>query len=165
MAIAAQKIAPCLWFDTEAEEAAKFYVSIFEDSRIGDIARYGNEGQDVHGKAPGSVMAVEFELLGQKFAALNGGPQLKFDEAISFQVHCATQGEVDYFWARLTEGGREGPCGWLKDRYGLSWQVVPTVLFQMLMDPDPNKTGRVMKAFLPMKKFDIAALKRAYEGR
>jgi predicted 3-demethylubiquinone-9 3-methyltransferase (glyoxalase superfamily) len=157
-------ITPCLWFDTQAEEAANFYVSIFENSRIGNIALYGNEGQDVHGKASGSVMAVEFELSGQKFAALNGGPQFKFDEAISFQIHCATQDEVDYFWARLTEGGKEGPCGWLKDRFGLSWQVVPTALFQMLMDPDPNKTGRVMKAFLPMKKFDIAALKRAYDG-
>ena len=141
MAIAAQKVAPCLWFDTEAEEAAKFYVSIFEDSRIGNIARYGNEGQDVHGKAPGSVMAVEFELSGQKFAALNGGPQFKFDEAISFQIHCATQDEVDYFWARLTEGGREGPCGWLKDRYGLSWQVVPTVLFQNVDGPRPQQDG------------------------
>jgi predicted 3-demethylubiquinone-9 3-methyltransferase (glyoxalase superfamily) len=162
--IAPQKITPCLWFDNEAEEAAKFYVSIFADSKIGTVARYGNEGQEVHGKPPGSVMAVEFELSGQKFSALNGGPQFTFDEAISFQIHCATQEEIDYYWVRLTEGGKEGPCGWLKDRYGLSWQVVPDVLFQMLMDPDPNKTGRVMKAFLPMRKFDIAALQHAFDG-
>lgn len=164
MPIAAQKITPCLWFDTEAEEAANFYVSVFKESRIHHVARYGKEGQEKHGKAPGSVMFVDFELAGQKFAALNGGPRFKFSEAISFQIHCASQDEVDYFWARLTQGGKEGPCGWLKDRYGLSWQVVPTVLFQMLLDPDPTKTGRVMKAFLPMKKFDIEALKRPYDG-
>ena len=164
MPIAAQKITPCLWFDTEAEQAANFYVSVFKNSRIDKIARYGKEGHEIHGKAAGSVMAVEFELSGQKFAALNGGPQFKFTEAVSFQVRCETQAEVDYFWSRLTEGGKEGPCGWLKYRYGLSWQVMPTVLLRMMIDPDPKKSERVMKAFLPMKKFDIAALERAYEG-
>jgi predicted 3-demethylubiquinone-9 3-methyltransferase (glyoxalase superfamily) len=165
MPIPAQKITPCLWFDTEAEEAAKFYVSVFDDSRIVKISRFVNEGQEIHGKPAGSVMAVEFELEGQTFVALNGGPQFKFDEAISFQVHCASQDEVDYFWSKLSSGGEEGPCGWLKDKYGLSWQVVPTVLLSMLMDADRNKAERVTKAFLQMKKFDIAALERAYDGR
>jgi predicted 3-demethylubiquinone-9 3-methyltransferase (glyoxalase superfamily) len=166
MTIAAQKITPCLWFDAEAEEAANFYVSIFKNSsRIRSINRYNKAGREVHGKPAGSVMAVEFELEGQKFVALNGGPQFKFDEAISFQVHCASQDEVDYFWSKLSSGGEEGPCGWLKDKYGLSWQVVPTVLLSMLMDADRNKAERVTKAFLQMKKFDIAALERAYDGR
>ena len=165
MAIAKQRIMPCLWFDTEAEEAAKFYCSIFKNSRIGHIARYVDEGQDIHGKPAGSVMVVEFELEGQKFAALNGGPQFKFDEAISFQIHCKDQDEVDYFWDTLTDGGEEGPCGWLKDKFGLSWQVVPTTLIDMVSDRDPAKVQRVTKAFLQMKKFDISALQRAYEGR
>lgn len=165
MPIAAQKINPCLWFDTEAEAAARFYCSIFKNSRIGTVSRYVNEGQEIHGKEAGSVMAVEFELDGQRFAALNGGPQFKFSEAISFQVHCDDQAEVDYFWTKLAEGGTEGPCGWLKDRYGLSWQIVPKVLFEMLTDPDPTKSQRVTKAFLQMKKFDIATLKRAYAGK
>jgi predicted 3-demethylubiquinone-9 3-methyltransferase (glyoxalase superfamily) len=164
MHIATQKIAPCLWFDTEAEEAAKFYVSIFKDSRICTIARYPNEGQGTHGKEAGSVMVVDFELSGQKFVALNGGPQFKFDEAVSFQVYCETQAEVDYFWSKLTENGQEGPCGWLKDKYGLSWQVVPIALLEMMLDPDARKSQRVMKAFLQMKRFDIETLKRAYEG-
>jgi predicted 3-demethylubiquinone-9 3-methyltransferase (glyoxalase superfamily) len=164
MQIAAQKINPCLWFDTEAEEAAKFYCSIFKNSRMGRVARYVNEGQEIHGKPAGSVMAVEFELDGQKFAALNGGPQFKFDEAISFQIHCEDQREVDYFWSKLSEGGKEGPCGWLKDKFGLSWQVVPEVLYEMLLDQDHTKSRRVTKAFLHMKKFDIAELKRAYAG-
>jgi predicted 3-demethylubiquinone-9 3-methyltransferase (glyoxalase superfamily) len=164
MHIATQKIAPCLWFDSEAEEAAKFYVSIFKDSRICTIARYPNEGQETHGKEAGSVMVVDFELSGQKFVALNGGPQFKFDEAVSFQVNCETQAEVDYFWSKLTENGQEGPCGWLKDKYGLSWQVVPIALLEMMMDPDARKSQRVMKAFLQMKRFDIETLKRAYEG-
>lgn len=160
-----QKITPCLWFDTEAEEAAKAYVSIFENSRIGRISRYGKEGHEVHGKPAGSVMTVEFEIEGQKFVALNGGPHFKFNEAVSFQVHCETQEEIDYFWNKLAEGGEEGPCGWLKDKYGVSWQVVPTVLPKMLMDPDAAKSQRVTKAFLQMKKFDLAALRRAYQGR
>ena len=165
MPIAASKINPCLWFDTEAEEAARFYCSIFKNSKVGTISRYGREGKEIHGKEAGSVMAVEFDLDGQRFTALNGGPQFKFSEAISFQIHCDDQEEVDYFWAKLSDGGAEGPCGWLKDRYGLSWQVVPKVLFEMLMDPDPAKSQRVTKAFLQMKKFDIAALKRAYAGQ
>jgi predicted 3-demethylubiquinone-9 3-methyltransferase (glyoxalase superfamily) len=162
--LSAQKINPCLWFDTEAEEAAKFYCSVFKNSRISKVSRYVNEGQEIHGKPAGSVMAVEFELDGQKFAALNGGPQFKFDEAISFQVHCKDQAEVDYFWDKLSAGGKEVACGWLKDRFGLSWQVVPGVLYDMLMDPDQEKVKRVTKAFLRTKKFDIAALKRAFDG-
>ena len=125
MQIIPQKIAPCLWFDTQAEEAATFYVSVFKNSKIIKVARYPNEGQDVHGEEAASVMAVDFEITGQKFAALNGGPQFTFDEAVSFQIYCENQTEVDYFWNRLTEGGQEHPCGWLKDKYGLSWQVVP----------------------------------------
>jgi predicted 3-demethylubiquinone-9 3-methyltransferase (glyoxalase superfamily) len=164
MAIAAQKITPCLWFDSQAEEAANFYVSVFDNSRIGRISRYGEEGREVHGRAAGSVMTVEFELEGQKFVGLNGGPHFTFSEAISFQVHCGTQEEIDYFWGRLSEGGEEGPCGWLKDRFGLSWQVVPAVLPQMLTDADSSKAQRVTRAFLQMKKFDIAALERAYSG-
>ena len=164
MPIAAAKINPCLWFDTEAEEAARFYCSVFKNSRIGTISRYGKEGKEIHGKEAGSVMAVEFELDGQRFAALNGGPQSKFSEAISFQVHCDNQTEVDYFWEKLCADGKAGPCGWLKDRYGLSWQIVPKVLFAMLTDADRTKSERVTKAFLQMKKFDIAALERAYAG-
>src|SRR5262249_846811 len=163
---AGRKITPCLWFDTEAEEAANFYVSIFKNSRIGRISRYGKEGYEIHGKKAGSVMVVEFEIEGQPFVALNGGPPFKFHEAISFPVPSETQEEVDYFWSRLTAGGgSEGPCGWVKDKYGLAWQVVPTVLPQMLMDPDPAKSQRVTKAFLQMKKFDVAKLKQAYEGK
>jgi predicted 3-demethylubiquinone-9 3-methyltransferase (glyoxalase superfamily) len=163
---AAQQITPCLWFDTQAEEAAKFYVSVFKNGRIGTVSRYGNEGQDIHGKPAGSVMAVEFEINGQTFVGLNGGPHFKFDEAVSFQIPCETQEDVDYFWSKLTaDGGQEGPCGWVKDKFGLSWQVVPNVLKQMLMDPDVSKSDRVMKSFLQMKKFDIAELKRVYEGK
>jgi predicted 3-demethylubiquinone-9 3-methyltransferase (glyoxalase superfamily) len=164
MEIVTQKISPCLWFDTEAEEAANFYVSVFDNSRIINVARYPSEGQETHGKDAGSVMAVDFELFEQRFVALNGGPQFKFSEAISFQLYCDSQEEVDYFWSKLTDGGQEGPCGWLKDRYGLSWQVVPVALLQMMTDADPKKPQRVMKAFLQMKKFDIAALQRAYDG-
>jgi predicted 3-demethylubiquinone-9 3-methyltransferase (glyoxalase superfamily) len=165
MPIVTAKINPCLWFDTEAEDAARFYSSVFKNSRIGTISRYGKEGNEIHGKEAGSVMAVEFELDGQRFAALNGGPQFKFSEAISFQVHCDNQTEVDYLWEKLCAGGQPRPCGWLKDRYGLSWQIVPKVLFAMLMDADRTKSERVTKAFLQMKKFDIAALERAYAGR
>jgi predicted 3-demethylubiquinone-9 3-methyltransferase (glyoxalase superfamily) len=164
MQIAAQKITPCLWFDAQAEDAASTYVSIFENSKILSTSRYGKEGHEIHGREAGSVMTVEFEIEGQRFVALNGGRHFTFNEAVSFQVHCETQEEIDYFWSRLNEGGEEGPCGWLKDRFGLSWQVVPKVLPGMLMDPDSGKSGRVTQAFLQMKKFDIAALERAYEG-
>jgi predicted 3-demethylubiquinone-9 3-methyltransferase (glyoxalase superfamily) len=164
MQIAPQKITPCLWFDSEAEEAANAYVAVFKNSRILRTSRYGKEGHEVHGRQAGSVMTVEFEIDGQRFVALNGGPHFKFNEAVSFQVHCATQEEIDYYWDALTKQGSEGPCGWLKDKYGLSWQIVPTVLPEMLMDPDPEKSGRVTQAFLQMKKFNIAALERAYRG-
>jgi predicted 3-demethylubiquinone-9 3-methyltransferase (glyoxalase superfamily) len=164
MAIGTQKITPCLWFDTEAEEAANHYVSIFKNSKIVKVGRYGKEGKEVHGKEAGSVMAVEFEIEGQKFVALNGGPQFKFDEAISFQIHCETQDEVDYFWRRLTEGGKEVQCGWLKDKFGLSWQVVPKVLPELLGNSNPERAGRVMNKMLQMKKFDIAALQQAAAG-
>jgi len=159
-----QEITPCLWFDGQAEDAARFYVSIFEHSGIDAVARYGKEGFEVHGRPAGSVMTVAFHLGGQPFTALNGGPQFRFSEAISFQVACETQAEVDHFWSRLAAGGEEGPCGWLKDRFGLSWQIVPTVLTQMLGDPDAEKRERVTKAFLGMKKLDVAALERAYAG-
>jgi predicted 3-demethylubiquinone-9 3-methyltransferase (glyoxalase superfamily) len=162
MTLAKQKITPSLWFDTEAEDAANFYVSIFQNSKLGKISRYGKEGQEIHGKEPGTVMVAEFEIEGQKFIALNGGPQFTFDEAISFQVSCDSQEEVDYFWDRLSEGGSEGPCGWLKDKFGLSWQIVPSVLPKLMSDPE--KSQRVMKAFLQMKKFDIEELQRAYDG-
>jgi predicted 3-demethylubiquinone-9 3-methyltransferase (glyoxalase superfamily) len=160
------KITPCLWFDHEAEEAARFYTGIFENARILKTSRYTEVGREIHGRPPGSVMTVSFELLGQPFTALNGGPVFKFTEAISFQIGCETQAEVDRYWSRLTEGGdaTAQQCGWLKDRYGVSWQVVPTVLPEMLMDPDPARSGRVMEAVLRMKKLDIAALKQAYAG-
>jgi predicted 3-demethylubiquinone-9 3-methyltransferase (glyoxalase superfamily) len=158
-----QKITPCLWFDTQAEDAAKFYTAVFENSRIKQVSRYGEAGREVHGKKAGTVMVVEFEIEGQSFVALNGGPQFKFDEAISFQVFCDTQEEIDYFWNKLSEGGAEGPCGWLKDQFGLSWQVVPSALPQMMMDAGA-KADRIMNAVLKMKKFDLAALQRAYAG-
>ncbi|HJW76625.1 MAG TPA: VOC family protein [Thermoleophilia bacterium] len=153
------KITPFLWFDTQAEEAAEFYVSIFKDSRILDVSRYGEAGPG----PVGSVLTVRFELDGQEFLALNGGPQYTFTEAVSFLVDCENQGEVDEFWEKLSEGGEQGPCGWLKDRYGLSWQVTPTVLGRMLTDPDPDKRNRVMQAMLQMKKIDIAGLQKAYD--
>jgi predicted 3-demethylubiquinone-9 3-methyltransferase (glyoxalase superfamily) len=155
------KITPCLWFDTQAEEAANFYTSIFANSRINQISRYGNAGREVHGKEPGSVMVVEFEIDGQTFTALNGGPQFKFDEAVSFQVMCETQDEIDYFWNKLSDGGREGPCGWLKDKYGLSWQIVPAALPQMIANARGETLDRVMNAVMSMKKFDLDALNRA----
>jgi predicted 3-demethylubiquinone-9 3-methyltransferase (glyoxalase superfamily) len=158
----ASPITPCLWFDGKAEEAANFYVSVFKNAKLGPVTRFGNEGQEVHGGKPGSVLTVEFEIEGQPFLALNGGPLFKFTEAVSFQIHCESQDEIDYFWSKLTEGGQESQCGWLKDKFGLSWQVVPTMLPKMLKDPDRAKADRVMKAFMPMKKFDIAALQRAY---
>ena len=164
MASLKQKITPCLWFDTEAEDAAKLYTAIFANSQIKHVSRYTEAGREIHGKTPGSVMVVAFELEGQTFTALNGGPQFKFDEAVSFQVMCDSQDEIDHFWTRLSEGGKEGPCGWLKDRFGLSWQVVPSVLPQMMKDADGATSGRVMNAVMTMKKFDLAALQRAYSG-
>ena len=164
MATLKQKITPCLWFDNEAEDAAKLYTAIFANSRIKQVSRYTEAGREVHGKAPGSVMVVEFELEGQTFTALNGGPQFKFDEAVSFQVMCDTQSEIDHFWSRLSDGGKEGPCGWLKDKFGLSWQVVPSALPQMMQDADGARSGRIMNAVMTMKKFDLKALQRAYSG-
>jgi predicted 3-demethylubiquinone-9 3-methyltransferase (glyoxalase superfamily) len=161
-----QKITPCLWFDNQAEEAARFYTAIFENSNIVSITRYGAAGHEVHGRQAGTVMTVIFQLNGQAFTALNGGPMFKFNEAISFQVICDTQEEVDYYWEKLSKGGDEKAqqCGWLKDKYGVSWQVVPTVLPQMLIDSPSEKSERVMKSMLKMKKIDIEELKRAYEG-
>jgi predicted 3-demethylubiquinone-9 3-methyltransferase (glyoxalase superfamily) len=161
MQISAKTLTPCLWFDTQAEEAANLYVSIFKNSKLGRISHYG---QDVGGKKAGSVMVVEFNINGQKFTALNGGPQYKFTEAVSFQVACDTQDEIDYFWDKLCDGGEEGHCGWLKDKYGLSWQVFPSALPKWLMDSDRARSMRVMNAFMKMKKFDIATLERAYSG-
>jgi predicted 3-demethylubiquinone-9 3-methyltransferase (glyoxalase superfamily) len=152
-----QKITPCLWFDTDGEEAATFYTSVFKHSRILSISLYGEAGP----RPAGSVMTVSFELDGQSFVALNGGPDFTFNEAISFQVSCESQEEVDHFWDRLSEGGQEGPCGWLKDRYGVSWQVVPAALGELLGDPDPEKAQRAMKAMLQMSKIDIEALRQA----
>ena len=162
-----QKIIPCLWFDDKAEEAAKFYASIFKNSKIGDVSRYGKEGYEFHGKEDGMVMTVDFEIEGQKYVALNGGPIFKFNEAISFQVHCETQKEVDYYWEKLSEGGDEKAqqCGWLKDKYGVSWQIVPVVLTKMLQDKDAKKSQRVMKALLQMRKLDIQTLTQAYEEK
>ena len=161
MPMTAQGITPCLWFDSQAEEAAKFYASVFKNSKIGKISRYGKEGFEIHGRTAGTVMTVEFEIEGQKFVALNGGPHFKFNEAVSFQIHCETQQEIDYFWSTLAEAGEEGPCGWLKDKFGLSWQVIPRALPQMLMDENSEKAQRVMKSMLQMRKIDIAALKQA----
>jgi predicted 3-demethylubiquinone-9 3-methyltransferase (glyoxalase superfamily) len=161
-----QKITPCLWFDDQAEEAVEFYTAIFRNSRIVSVTRYGRAGHEIHGKPTGSVMTVVFELDGQAFTALNGGPLFTFNEAISFQVHCDTQEEVDYFWEKLSAGGddRAQQCGWLKDKYSVSWQVVPTVLLEMIHDPDAEKSQRAMEAMLHMKKIDIDTLKRAYAG-
>jgi predicted 3-demethylubiquinone-9 3-methyltransferase (glyoxalase superfamily) len=161
MELTARKITPCLWFDTQAEEAAKFYASVFKNSKVGKISRYGKEGFEVHGKKVGTVMTVEFEIEGQKFLALNGGPHFKFNEAVSFQVHCETQEEIDHFWSTLAKDGEEGPCGWLKDKFGLSWQVIPKALPEMLMDGNSETAQRVMRSMLQMRKIDIAALRRA----
>ena len=158
-----QRITPFLWFDDKAEEAASFYTSIFKNSKIVSLARFGDAGAEVSGRRKGTVMTVAFQLEGQEFVALNGGPQFKFTEAISFVVNCQTQEEVDKYWEKLSDGGQEVQCGWLKDKYGLSWQIVPTILGEMLSDPDPKKAERVMKAMLQMKKIDIKGLKQAYE--
>jgi predicted 3-demethylubiquinone-9 3-methyltransferase (glyoxalase superfamily) len=155
-----QRITPNLWFDTEAEEAANLYVSIFNNSRIVHVGRYTEAGPG----EPGTVMVVEFELDGQRVIGINGGPQFKFSEAVSLQVNCETQEEVDYYWERLTDGGEEGPCGWLKDRYGLSWQITPSGMDNIFSDPDPQRAERAMRAMFGMKKLDIAELRRAAEG-
>ncbi|MFH8610758.1 VOC family protein [Streptomyces sp. NPDC018029] len=154
------RITPSLWFDLQSEEAAKFYVSVFPNSEIKNVSYYGEGGP----RPAGTVLSVEFSLDGQLFTALNGGPQFTFDEAVSFQIDCADQAEVDHYWTKLSEGGEEGPCGWLKDKYGLSWQVVPTVLGELLTDPDAGRAQRAMQAMLGMGKLDVAALRAAADG-
>jgi predicted 3-demethylubiquinone-9 3-methyltransferase (glyoxalase superfamily) len=160
-----EKITPCLWFDSNAEEAVNFYTAIFKNSKIGKISRYGKEGYEIHGKPEGTVLTVEFELNGQRFTALNGGPLFKFNEAISFQVDCESQEELDYYWGKLSEGGDKNAqrCGWLKDKYGVSWQIIPSILGEMLQGKNAKKSQSVMKALLQMGKLDIETLKRAYE--
>jgi len=155
-----QKIIPNLWFDTQAEEAAHFYLSVFDNSRVVNVTHYTEAGP----RPAGTVMTVEFELDGQRFVGINGGPQFTFAEAVSFQITCETQEEVDYYWERLTDGGEESQCGWLKDRYGLSWQVVPTGMDEVFADPDPQRAQRAMQAMLGMRKIDVAALRRAADG-
>lgn len=159
------KITPCLWFDDQAEEAAKFYVSIFKNSKVKSITRYGEAGTQASRRPKGSVMTVTFEIEGQEFVALNGGPLFKFTEAISLMVKCETQKEIDDMWEKLSSGGEEGPCGWLKDKYGLSWQIVTSGIDEMLNDKDGNKSERVMAAILEMTKPDLQRVRRAYEGR
>ncbi len=160
-----QKITPSLWFDHQAEEAAKFYTSIFKNSKAGRILRYSERAAEKTGRPIGSVLTIEFEIESQKFVALNGGPLFKFNESISFVVNCETQEEVDYFWEKLTaDGGEESACGWIKDKFGVSWQIVPTVLIDMLHDKDSEKSERVTNAMLQMQKIDISKLKTAYEG-
>jgi predicted 3-demethylubiquinone-9 3-methyltransferase (glyoxalase superfamily) len=160
------KIAPCLWFDHEAEDAANFYVSVFQNAKITSVSRYGEAGHETHGRPAGSVMVVAFELNGQSFTALNGGPLFKFNEAISFQVDCATQEEVDYYWEKLASGGPVDAqqCGWLKDRFGVSWQIVPSILPKMITSSDAAAAQRAFDAMLQMKKLDIAGLERAFAG-
>ncbi|MFN2498862.1 MAG: VOC family protein [Pyrinomonadaceae bacterium] len=160
-----QKITPFLWFDNNAEEAVNFYVSLFKNSKVGKVTRYDEASSKAAGRPEGSVMTMEFQLEGQNFSAINGGPHFKFTEAVSLVVDCETQEEVDYFWGKLSaDGGQESQCSWLKDKYGLSWQITPRVLIEMLGDKDPQKAQRVMEALLQMKKIDIATLKRAYDG-
>lgn len=161
-----QKISPCLWFDNNAEDAVQFYVSIFKNAKVGNVTRYGKEGYEIHKKKEGTVMTIDFEIERQNFLALNGGPVFKFNEAISFQIYCDRQEEINYYWEKLTEGGDKNAqvCGWLKDKFGVSWQVVPHDLIKMLQDKDSNKTERVMKAMLQMHKLDINALTKAYQG-
>jgi predicted 3-demethylubiquinone-9 3-methyltransferase (glyoxalase superfamily) len=159
------KITPFLWFDHQAEEAARFYTSVFKNSKVGRILRYDEATAKAAGGLVGSVLTIEFEIEGQKFTALNGGPQFKFNESVSFVVYCQTQDEVDYFWQKLAaDGGQESECEWLRDKFGLSWQVTPTVLIEMLHDKDPKKSGRVMNAMMQMQKIDISKLKAAYAG-
>jgi predicted 3-demethylubiquinone-9 3-methyltransferase (glyoxalase superfamily) len=166
MATKIQKITPNLWFADQAGEAAKFYTSVFKNSKIGRTSYYGKEGYEIHGMKEGTILTVEFELDGQKFTALNGGPVFKFNEAVSFIINCDTQDEIDYYWEKLSEGGDKNAqqCGWLKDKFGLSWQVVPTALGDMLQDKDSKKSERVMKVMLKMKKLDLEKLEQAYEG-
>jgi len=161
-----QKITPCLWFDSNAEEAVNFYTSIFKNSKIGNISRYGEAGYEIHGKPAGTVLTIEFELNGHAFTALNGGPVFKFNEAISFQVRCESQEEVDYYWGKLSEGGdkKAQQCGWLKDKYGLTWQIMPESLDIMMRDPDTAKADRVGAAMLNMGKLNISELEKAYKG-
>jgi len=155
-----QDLITCLWFDNKAEEAANFYVSVFKNAEIGHISRFGKEGFDIHGQQEGSVLTVDFSINGQKFTALNGGPMFKFTEAISFQVYCETQEEIDYYWTKLTEnGGEESHCGWCKDKYGVSWQIIPAILPELMKDP--QRSGRVTNAFLQMRKFDIETILKA----
>lgn len=160
-----QKIYPCLWFDDQAKEAAEFYVSIFPNSKMGDISYYDKASAQVSGKKEGSVLTVEFYLDGQHFTALNGGPVFKFSEAVSFTVDCQTQEEVDHYWNKMSADPTAEQCGWMKDKFGLSWQIVPKILGEYLADKDPVKAGRVMQAMLDMKKLDIEGLKAAYEGK
>jgi predicted 3-demethylubiquinone-9 3-methyltransferase (glyoxalase superfamily) len=155
-----QGITTCLWFDTQAEEAAKYYTSIFKNSKLGKVSNYGEAGP----RPAGTVLTAEFQIEGSDFVALNGGPEFTFSEAVSFQLNCESQAEVDDLWSKLSAGGEEGPCGWLKDKYGVSWQVVPTVLAELLTDPDPEKSQRVMKVMLGMKKIEVDELQRAYRG-
>jgi predicted 3-demethylubiquinone-9 3-methyltransferase (glyoxalase superfamily) len=158
-----QKITPFLWFDDKAEEAANFYVSIFKNSKIGKVARYDEATAKAAGRPAGSVMIVEFQIEGQWFTALNGGPEFTFSPAISFTVNCESQEEIDRFWEKLSEGGRTDQCGWLQDKYGVSWQITPTIMGELMSDPDPAKAQRAMQAMLQMTKLDIAKLKEAYE--
>lgn len=160
-----QRITPCLWFDNQAEEAAAFYVSIFNNSKIGPVARYGDAGARVSGRPKGSVMTVTFEIEGYEFVALNGGPLFQFTEAVSLMVKCATQNEIDEMWGKLSEGGEPGPCGWLKDKYGLSWQIVSPEWDEMLRDKNPERSERVMEAILDMTKPDLGKIRQAYEGK
>lgn len=161
-----QRLTPCLWFENQAEEAAKFYISVFKNSGIGRITYYGEAGQEQHGQKPGTVMTVEFELDGHQFLGLNGGPVFKFNEAVSFIINCKDQAEIDYYWEKLTAGGdpKAQVCGWLKDKYGLSWQVAPTILSDMVASGDKVKAGRAMEAMMKMKKLDIATLEKAFNG-
>ena len=159
------KITPFLWFNDNAEEVVKFYASIFKNSRIGKVARYGEEGKETTGRPAGSVMTIEFQLEGQKFIALNGGPHFKFTEAISFVVNCKTQAEVDRYWKKLSAGGKKVQCGWLQDKFGLSWQIVPTILGELMSSKDSAKSGRVMAAMLKMVKLDVKKLKQAAEAK
>jgi len=166
MALAQHKLVPCLWFDTQAEEAARFYCSVFKNSKMGPLSYYPEAGQDIHGKPAGSVLTAEFEIEGMLFTALNGGPNFKFDEAVSFQVWCEDQTEIDYYWDALTaDGGEESVCGWLKDKYGLSWQVAPAIMRDILTGPDKAGAARAMASFMTMKKFDLAAVMKAYQGQ
>jgi predicted 3-demethylubiquinone-9 3-methyltransferase (glyoxalase superfamily) len=162
-----KKMTSCLWFDKEAEDAAKYYTSIFKNAKINRIARYGKEGQDIHGGKEGAVMTVEFELEGQQFLGLNGGPHFKFNEAVSFVINCDTQEEIDYYWEKLGKGGdpKSQQCGWLKDKFGLSWQVTPSIMGDMFNESPTDRTERVMKVMMQMKKLDIKELQKAYDGK